>query len=139
MSSIEFYVTGRPAPQGSKRALGPGRMIEMSKYVKPWRAAVTAAATKAVVAQGWALLNEPCCLEIVFFMARPAHPKFDSPGVAPDLSKLVRATEDALTKVIWRDDSRVVYTQSAKEFVRPGEDPGALIRVYTIQADDEVA
>ena len=139
MSSIEFYVEGRPAPQGSKRALGPGRMIEMSKYVKPWRAAVKAAATKAAADQGWRLLDEPCCLEVVFFMARPARPKFESPGVVPDLSKLVRSTEDALTKVIWQDDSRVVYTQSAKEYVRGDEVPGALIKVFTIAADDEVA
>ena len=139
MTSIEFYVTGRPAPQGSKRALGPGRMIEMSKYVKPWRAAVKAAAVRAAAGQDWNLLDEPCCLEVVFFMARPARPKFNSPGVTPDLSKLVRSTEDALTGVIWQDDSRVVFTTSAKEYARGDEVPGALIRVFTIQADDEVA
>jgi len=137
MSSIEFVVEGRPAPQGSKRALGPGRMIEMSKYVKPWRADVKAAAIKAAAAQGWALLNEPCCLEVVFFLARPAKPKFKSPGVVPDLSKLVRSTEDALTGVIWQDDSRVVYTQSSKVYCALY--PGARIKVYTIAADDEVA
>lgn len=37
-----------------------------------------------------------------------------------------RATEDALTGVVWRDDSQVVeYVRLAK--VYPGEAPGALL------------
>ena len=31
-----------PAPQGSKRHVGGGRLIEASKRVKPWRQAVAA-------------------------------------------------------------------------------------------------
>lgn len=32
-----FAVFGLPAPQGSKRHVGEGRMVESSKRVKPWR------------------------------------------------------------------------------------------------------
>ena len=32
-----FAVLGLPAPQGSKRHVGEGRMVESSKRVKPWR------------------------------------------------------------------------------------------------------
>ena len=44
----------------------------------------------------------------------------------PDLSKLLRSTEDALTDAgLWADDARVVeYERLAK--VYPGEDPEAL-------------
>jgi Holliday junction resolvase RusA-like endonuclease len=40
MRSANFTVIGLPAPQGSKRHVGKGVMIEMSKNVKPWREAV---------------------------------------------------------------------------------------------------
>ena len=48
------------------------------------------------------------------------------PCRTPDLSKLARSTEDALTTAgLWRDDARVVeYTRLAK--VYPGEDPESL-------------
>lgn len=135
MTSIEFFAAGRPAPQGSKRALGPGRMIEMSQYVKPWRAAVNLAARNAAALDGWAILDEPCALEVVFYLARPVNPKFPSPGVAPDLSKLVRSTEDALNRVIWWDDARVVSTTSAKTFVGVSDLQGAWIKVSTLAKD----
>jgi len=104
-------------------------MLEMSKYVEGWRAAVKAEATKQ--ATGWVLLDEPCWLRVAFYIERPKRPKFtDRPGVAPDLSKLVRATEDALTGVAWRDDSRVVATLSEK-FWADDRGPGAFVRVST--------
>jgi hypothetical protein len=48
------------------------------------------------------------------------------PDKKPDLSKLVRSTEDAITDAgLWADDARVVeYARLAK--VYPGEDPMAL-------------
>jgi Holliday junction resolvase RusA-like endonuclease len=48
------------------------------------------------------------------------------PNRTPDVSKLARSTEDALTTAgIWADDARVVeYTRLAKVF--PREDPDAL-------------
>jgi crossover junction endodeoxyribonuclease RusA len=56
----------------------------------------------------------------------------------PDLSKLLRSTEDALTTAgVWADDARVIeYRHLAK--VYPGEHPdaldapGAVIRVWRL-------
>ncbi|MGP5083022.1 hypothetical protein ACTXJ8_14785 [Corynebacterium variabile] len=45
-----FHVPGVPAPQGSKNAYRRGNkvvLVESSKMVKPWRAAVAQAATIA--------------------------------------------------------------------------------------------
>jgi hypothetical protein len=39
---IRFRVNGHPAPQGSKRHVGGGRMVESSRAVGPWREAVRA-------------------------------------------------------------------------------------------------
>lgn len=58
----------------------------------------------------------------------PAHPE-----VKPDLSKLVRAVEDALIGVVYRDDSRVVrYGEMGKRYAAWGGSGGAVIRVRPI-------
>jgi hypothetical protein len=41
---LRITVHGRPAPQGSKRHVGRGILIESSKGLQPWRQAVTTAA-----------------------------------------------------------------------------------------------
>ncbi len=152
--TIVITVYGQPAPQGSKRNVGNGVMIEMSKRVKPWRADVKAAALEVVEAtpQRPALLDGPLAASIVFTMReQPAsRPSWWPKGVrwskalrwrpasTPDLSKLLRATEDALTGVIWTDDARVVeYTRLAKYYAgHPATDvldrPGAVIRVWPL-------
>jgi hypothetical protein len=45
MTLLRVDVYGLPAPQGSKRHVGGGRMIEASKKVGPWREAVVRAST----------------------------------------------------------------------------------------------
>lgn len=141
---ITIEVAGSPAPQGSKRHVGNGRMTESSKHVKPWRDAVRADAILArqSLSHGngsWVPLDEALVVDMVFTVPKPAAaPKRRRtwPMRLPDLSKLARSTEDALTDAgIWRDDARVVeYGRLAKVF--PGEDPdalpspGALIRIY---------
>jgi Holliday junction resolvase RusA-like endonuclease len=112
-------------------------MIESSKKVKPWREAVVWAAREV----GRAKFIGPVVAEMIFTVRKPkSAPKNRRtwPATKPDLSKLVRATEDALTDAgVWEDDGRVVeYTRQAK--VYPGEDrdaldvPGAVIRIASI-------
>ena len=55
----------------------------------------------------------------------------------PDLSKLVRATEDALTDAgVWEDDARVVGFANTRKVFAGGSDPdalpvpGAVIRIW---------
>lgn len=165
MPDLEITVYGRPAPQGSKRHVGGGRMIEMSPHVKAWREAVSAAAAQELMCATVPLatadayepgpklprlgrITGPVELVVTFSIARPkAHyrtGKFAGllkpgapawPAVAPDLSKLVRATEDALTNAgVWADDALVVRTVSAKVYIGAGQPDalhrsGAVIRV----------
>ena len=113
MARFDFMVHGTPGPQGSKRALGSGRMIEMSKRVKPWREAVKWA---WVAAKGHKI-EGPVRLCVTFYFARPTSVNRSRPSVPPDLSKLIRATEDALTDVgAWEDDSRVVSIAAEKYY-----------------------
>lgn len=154
MSEVEFTVYGQPAAQGSKRYVGHRRgadgreravLIEQSKRVKPWRRNV---ADAAVLARPAELFDGPLVADMVFSFARPAG-HFGTgrnagvlkasaplaPAVAPDLSKLARSTEDALTAIVWKDDSRVVaYGRLAKVYAGSDDpdalaEPGAVIRV----------
>lgn len=146
---IEIVVRGIPGPQGSKRHVGGGRMIESSKKVKPWREAVV---TEAVdVRDGAPALTGPLAVEMVFTLTRPkshyrtgrnAHMLRDDaparPASKPDTSKLLRSTEDALTTAgVYRDDALIVeYLRAAKVYANEDPDaldsPGAVIRIYPI-------
>jgi Holliday junction resolvase RusA-like endonuclease len=58
--------------------------------------------------------------------------KSDAPllhTIKPDLTKLVRAVEDALTGVIWKDDSQVSSACSLKQYAPFGSKPGVRIIV----------
>lgn len=136
---IRLIVRGTPAPQGSKSFKGmtnAGRAIltESSKKVKPWRMDVKAAAEAWIASQrsqmiAHAPIDGPVIVRMVFTLKKPSSaPKTRRtfPMRTPDLSKLARSTEDALTDAgIWADDARVVgYERLAK--VYPGEDAEAL-------------
>jgi Holliday junction resolvase RusA-like endonuclease len=119
--NLVFYITvdGVPGPQGSKRHVGNGRMVESSKKVKPWRKAVELAA-RASMPKDWESLDGPLYVEIDFHLPRPkSAPKtIDIPAIRyPDVSKLVRATEDALTQCgVWADDARIVRELTSKRY-----------------------
>lgn len=132
---IEFVVYGSPAPQGSKKFVGTtktgrGLLVENCKKVKPWRMDVKHAAEDLRARlQGLATLDGPLSVSMVFTVPKPASaPKKRRtwPDRKPDVSKLARSTEDAISDAgLWADDARVVeYTRLAK--VYPGEDPDAL-------------
>ena len=145
---ITIKVYGIPAPQGSKRYVGRsksgrGILVESSKKVAPWRLAVKAAAL--AVMQDSDPLDGPLIAAMVFTMPKPkSAPKRRqiAPDRMPDLSKLIRCTEDALTDAgVWVDDARVVeYERQAKTYPREDRDalhiPGAVIRVRQMTQDE---
>lgn len=128
---LDTRVPGRPAPQGSKKYYGPKRVVEMSKYVGAWRDDVRAGCMRVWGARP--PIDAPVVLEVEFVMPRPkTAPKRSTPSAtgAPDLSKLVRSTEDAITSAgVWRDDSRVVATLAWMRIAEIDEAPGAWIRI----------
>lgn len=130
MTALEITVYGTPAPQGSKRHVGNGRMVESSKLVKPWREAVVHAAIEARTAIGHTTLLDAVTVCATFFVKRPkshfrtganAHLLRDGapayPTTKPDLDKIVRATLDALTTAeAYRDDAQVVRLNVTKAY-----------------------
>jgi Holliday junction resolvase RusA-like endonuclease len=142
---IRIVVLGSPAPQGSKKFVGTtktgrGLMIESSKKVKPWRMDVKEAAE--IVMASRPPLDGPLTVVMTFTLPKPATaPKTRRtwPCRKPDVSKLVRSTEDALTDAgVWADDARVVTLVARKVYPKEGlsalHAPGAVIEVF--EADE---
>lgn len=153
---MRIIVHGTPAPQGSKRHVGNGVMVESSKKVKPWRQDVKHAAL-AADAERTPCLDLTCAcqphggtwgpddalqVEVTFYLPRPRghygtgrnattlKPSAPTrPWTKPDLDKLLRSTLDALGEAgLWADDSRVAVVLAEKQYAdhRP---PGAVIDV----------
>ena len=132
---LTFTVIGDPAPQGSKRHVGHGVMIESSKRVKPWREAVAAAAFAA--RNGSPPLDGPLALTVTFWLPKPASLSRRvtalGPFRKPDLSKLIRSTEDALTTAgAIADDARIVRLIAEKRFTLVTGHAGAEIEIACV-------
>jgi crossover junction endodeoxyribonuclease RusA len=126
-TALNLFVPGRAAPQGSKRHVGGGVLVESSKAVAPWRTLVA-----WHVAQVWltAPLGGPVWVELEFVMPRPTGtPKRRTPPAVkkPDLDKLTRAVFDALSKIVWVDDSVITSARASKRLAGLDEQPGAWI------------
>ena len=148
---LNFFVPGTPAPGGSKtgfynKKLKRVMMTPASKKTKPWMATVS-----GVVASQYdgPLLQGALRLDMQFRMLRPKghygsgrnagviKPQFVNafPTVKPDLTKLIRSTEDALKGILWRDDCQVVSQVTSKIYVE--RDPGVDISVSTLARIEE--
>lgn len=134
---VNFFVPGLPAPAGSKKAFAhasTGKIVvtdTSGKRGRDWRASV---ADHAVVAmQGRGLMLGPVRLLVVFGMPRPkghygtgrnaSRLKAGAPKhhtTKPDATKLLRAVEDAMTGIVWRDDAQVVEQEVRKIYDRVG-------------------
>lgn len=123
-----FYVPGIPAPQGSKRYVGNGRMIESSKKVKPWRQAVATHAKRHLQNP----LDGAVSLDVEFIMPRPkswGRHRQDPMTQRPDVDKLLRSTLDGLTGVALVDDSQVTHITACKRRAHRDETTGAHITI----------
>jgi Holliday junction resolvase RusA-like endonuclease len=126
---MRFTVYGKPQPAGSKRGFvnkktGGVIITDAAKGSRPWKQEVAGVAAMAMGDRTpW---NLPLELSVEFFLARPkSHfnskgdlrpgaPEF--PSVRPDATKLLRAVEDALTGIVWRDDAQVVTQEVTKRY-----------------------
>lgn len=128
--ALDIAVTGRPAPQGSKKRGQYGQMIEASPYLRPWRAAIREAVFARYKELGIPaddLKERPVFVGAVKFGARfymPPEMPIDEP---PDMDKLLRAVWDVLTQTrVWEDDGRVTRIKWLEEVqCAAGQAPGA--------------
>ena len=128
------------APQGSKKHVGNGIMVETSKRLKSWRKTVEMRA-KLIVAD---IMIEPVEVEVVFWFKRPQRhylpngmvrqsaPVYITNKNKGDLDKHCRALLDSLTKSAFADDSQVVSLHAVKKYCDTDSETGANIRIKTV-------
>lgn len=127
---ISFTVYCTPTPQGSKRGfVVPGKfgkkpravITEDNKKTKPYRHAITQTVMQELISAPWCGKESAVWLTLNFYLAKPpsAPRKRFRPTVKPDVDKLVRATLDALTGVLFVDDAQVVELNASKNYGTP--------------------
>ncbi len=148
---IQVFIAGHPRPGGSKTGIpiwrgkkgqpriftGHVAMIDSSgEKGKTWRQDIQHAIKQIYLGP---VLDCPFVANFKFVFQRPKNHyrtgknagilKDDAPKchtIKPDALKLARAVEDALTGIVWRDDSLVIDGRQTKEY---GEKPGVHITI----------
>lgn len=149
---VVLDVLGAPAPKGSARAfvnkrtgraiLAPSGSKQNHERLASWGAAVRLAAhAKLGDARAPRFVDAALEVCVYFRLARPAGhwgtgkragalkpgaPR--RPRSKPDVDKLVRTTLDALTGIVFDDDSRIVRLVAEKRYAAPGRE-GAEIAI----------
>lgn len=143
---IVLDVLGAPAPKGSGRAInvaGHAQHVASgsdanARALRTWDAAVRNEA-KRVVGEVTAppFVKRPLRLTIVFRLRRPSGHYGKNgqikrsaplwPTTKPDLSKLLRSTEDSLKGIVWDDDAKVVEGMIRKRYALPGEEGARIV------------
>lgn len=128
---ISFVVYGNAKAAGSKRGFMAGgkvRVVDANPNSKPWKQEVAAVGAQAMAHAGLSLLTGPLSVAFVFYATRPkghygrngllpsARPY---PCVKPDVLKLARGVEDALTSIVWNDDAQIVTEWITKLYGEP--------------------
>lgn len=120
MREIRFTAFGRALPQGSKNAFKTGNrvvLVEASKGLKPWRSVVALCAKEAMLdVQDMSLIEGAVSVELLFQFVPGKTVKRKHMTTKPDVDKLSRAILDALTGVVWKDDSQVVELRARKTY-----------------------
>lgn len=150
---VSFAVVGKPEPAGSKRAFVPkdkhGRpyqreggaiivnVVDDNAKSKGWQKLVANTARSAMA--GRPPETGPVRLGLTFRVVRPlshfgtgknADKLKDSapifPTSKPDVLKLARGVEDAMTGIVYADDAQIVVETLVKQF---GHEPGVSVTV----------
>ena len=137
---ITYEIEGIPRPQGSKRHVGGGIMVESSKYVANWRAYAKLKAVEAM--RDCQRITKPNAIQllVVFGFDRPKKHSTskglrpDAPAYhtsTPDTDKLLRALLDSMSGVVFEDDSQVAVIDVRKVYVK------AAVTIVTVRLVSE--
>ena len=138
---ISFFVPGTPVAKGSAKAFynrNARKIVTMQDNgdkQKPWASMISYCAQE----KGFKVSSGGFMIYLMFRMPRPkshygtgknsSKLKDNAPDWhtgKPDLDKLVRCVKDALTGIVWKDDSQVSFLSAGKIY---SEKPGVKIEV----------
>lgn len=128
MKAFRLKVLGQPQPKGSTKAV-PARgqrfayTINANKKTQPWELTI-----RMMAKQIWheAPMICACDIRLWFFFQKPKSINRSHHTVKPDIDKLARCVLDALTGVVFKDDSLVVNLGVKKQY---GDIVGVVIEV----------
>lgn len=148
MTRITLTIFGTPQPAGSKRGFAFRRangstgvaISDANPKSRDWKEQVASAAR---VVYAGDLLEGPLSVAFRFYRPRPkghfgkrglnAHGSATPfPIGRPDVLKLSRGVEDALTGVVWRDDAQIVHETIVKSW---GEPARCEVTIETLTGD----
>lgn len=145
MTTLTFRVFGLAMAKGNHRAVTTGgitKIREANPSVKDWELLIAATASVELNKRPFAereLLRRGVRLSVAFYLPRPK--KYQRPGiqvahlVAPDIDKLQRAVQDALSGVVYLDDSQIVESLATKRYAPVNCPPYVDIRVSATAGD----
>lgn len=148
--TVTFEVPGHCKPAGSKRFVtnkytGRGYVIDANPKAADWKSDVAAVAKASFKGP---LLTVALCASFEFFVPRPdchygsgknvlklkaGAPQW--PAKKPDVLKLARGIEDALSGIIYRDDCQIVKEILTKDWAATKEAfIGVRVTIQTLEA-----
>ena len=149
--NLEVFVPGTPIQQGSMKAfpirrsngsLGVSMVHNKGNLLTAWRERIRVALIEKYPEEldgtqtdgGYFKQYVPVVLEVTFYLAKPKSNKLKEPSnKKADLDKLVRAVNDALSGLVFYDDSQVVEINASKEWETEEHPEGLFLRVKEFQ------
>ncbi len=139
--TIHLFIPGNPVPQGRPRACIRGKHASVYEDAKSkdWKKTIAVHAWAYIREcspgekwhqSAWQLIDTAIKLNVEFRLLRPKSvsvKKRPDPITRPDLDNYVKAVKDALTGVLWRDDSQIIELEAKKVYDNP---PGVDITVW---------
>ena len=133
---LRFTVTGAPKPKGSMKAFVPKGwtrpvLTTSSAGLKAWEQTIRSIAQAHVSAY----TTDPVRVRLRFALPRPKSLSRRASHLPhtkrPDVDKLARAALDALTGVIFKDDSQVYALHAVKHYAYEDQPPHVIISIST--------
>lgn len=130
-----FRCEGKPIQQGSMNVSRSGHMYHAKgALLTSYRRALGDAAREQLP-DDYAPIDGPVRVTALFVFESSNSKRWGQHKVtAPDDDKLMRSVGDALTKIVYTDDSRIVDWRAAKVW---GAESYTVVRCELLNADDE--
>ena len=132
--------TGQPLLDRKGKPIYRAATTAENPKTKNWEQLVAEAASRSLSGSG-VLFHGPIRLAIMFYLQRPKslpRTRMVPHLKKPDCTKLARGTEDALTGVVFRDDSQVVQLEISKHYAGIGESPRAVVTIEPLDAAERL-
>lgn len=134
-----IFIPGTPAPKGSTKSFSPKGTSKVittnaNESTKPWQATVSGWVRESIGPR--ILYPRPAAVDLAVEFVMPrvkSEPKTTRAHTKkPDIDKLARCVLDALTGLVYDDDTQVTsFTKLLKRTAEVGEQPGLWLEWQT--------